>query len=166
MDWNHRPATRDDLPQIVAIYNSTVPSRLVTADLEPVSVESRESWFAEHLPGQHPLWVVERDGKVVGWLSFSAFYGRPAYRRTAELSIYLDEAVRGQGLGRYLLTEALRVAPGLGLDTLLGIIFGHNTPSLGLFEGFGFERWGHLPRVAVLDGVERDVVILGKRLVS
>ncbi|MCY1267949.1 putative phosphinothricin acetyltransferase YwnH [compost metagenome] len=163
MSWHHRPATRADLPRIVAIYNSTVASRMVTADLEPVSVESREAWFAEH-QGTRPLWVVERAGEILGWLSFSNFYGRPAYARTAEVSIYLDEACRGQGLGRYLLEQAIAAAPGLQLDTLLGFIFGHNAPSLGLFARYGFERWGELPRVAVLDGVERDLIIVGRRL--
>ncbi|MBM7061347.1 N-acetyltransferase [Pseudomonas sp. UL073] len=164
MSWQHRLATRADLPRIVAIYNSTVASRMVTADLEPVSVESRESWFAEHQPERRPLWVVERDDAIAGWLSFSDFYGRPAYGRTAELSIYLDEAVRGQGLGRHLLQLAIDAAPGVGLDTLLGFIFGHNQASLALFERFGFARWGELPRVAVLDGVERDLIIVGRRL--
>src|SRR6267143_5251942 len=90
----HRAATRSDLPQIVAIYNSTIPSRIVTADTEPVSVESRVSWFEEHTPNRRPLWVVEDAGRVVAWLSFSSFYGRPAYAKTAELSVYVHEAFR------------------------------------------------------------------------
>lgn len=163
MPWQHRLATLADLPAIVAIYNSTIASRQVTADLEPISVASRQQWFAEH-QGTRPLWVVEGDGQLLGWLSFSSFYGRPAYARTAELSIYLAEAARGQGLGRYLLEAAISSAPGLGVDNLLGFIFAHNLPSVGLFEAYGFQRWGHLPRVAVLDGVERDLLILGKRL--
>lgn len=164
MPITHRIARGDDLPAIVAIYNSTVASRLVTADTEPISVESRRRWFEEHLPGTRPLWVVERDGGIAAWLSFSSFYGRPAYRRTAELSIYVHQSFRQQGLGRYLLTEALREAPALELDTLLGFIFGHNHPSLALFESFAFARWGMLPGVAVLDGIERDLVIVGRRV--
>lgn len=164
MPITHRIARGDDLPAIVAIYNSTVASRLVTADTEPISVESRRRWFEEHLPGSRPLWVVERDGGIAAWLSFSSFYGRPAYRRTAELSIYVHQSFRQQGLGRYLLTEALREAPALELDTLLGFIFGHNHPSLELFESFAFARWGMLPGVAVLDGIERDLVIVGRRV--
>ncbi|MBS6363622.1 GNAT family N-acetyltransferase [Burkholderia sp.] len=160
----YRDATEADLPAIVAIYNSTIASRQVTADLAPVSVDSRRDWFAAHGPDSRPLWVVEEDGRVIAWLSFSDFYGRPAYRHTAEISIYLDEAARGKGLGTRLLEAALAQAPGLGIDTALGFIFGHNTPSLKLFARFGFEPWGNLPRVAVLDGVERDLVILGKRL--
>jgi phosphinothricin acetyltransferase len=164
MDLSHRLAARDDLSRIVAIYNATIPSRLVTADLEPVSVESRSRWFDEHAPGVRPLWVVEHGGEVAAWLSFSSFYGRPAYARTAEISVYVDEGWRGRGVGGYLLGEAIRAAPGLGLDTLLGFIFGHNAPSLRLFERHAFARWGHLPRVAVLDGVERDLVIVGRRV--
>ncbi|AOY00901.1 GNAT family N-acetyltransferase [Jeongeupia sp. USM3] len=164
MTYQHRLATRADLEQIVAIYNSTVPSRLVTADLEPVSVASREAWFFEHTAGRRPLWVVEVDGRIAGWLSFSSFYGRPAYDKTCELSIYVDEAQRGRGLGNHLLTAAIAHAPAIGVDTLLGFIFGHNAPSLALFERFGFATWGRLPGVALLDGIERDLVIVGRRL--
>lgn len=160
----HRTARREDLPLIVAIYNATVASRMVTADTEPVSVDSRIRWFEEHLPSSRPLWVVEAQDGIAAWLSFSSFYGRPAYHRTAELSVYVHEAHRQRGLGRYLLTQALREAPALEIDTLLGFIFGHNLPSLALFEAFGFSRWGVLPRVAVLDGIERDLVIVGRRV--
>lgn len=164
MSFSHRLARFEDLPAIVAIYNSTVASREVTADTEPISVASRHAWFAEHTPDKRPLWVAEQDGQVIGWLSYSNFYGRPAYAGTAELSIYLAEQARGKGLGRYFLQQAIDVAPQIGVHTLLGFIFGHNLPSLGLFERFGFERWAHLPRVASLDGVERDLVIVGKRV--
>ncbi|MBV8273015.1 MAG: N-acetyltransferase [Cupriavidus sp.] len=160
-----RVATRGDLPGIVEIYNSTVPSRMVTADTEPVTVASREAWFDAHQPERRPLWVCEdADGRMAGWVSYSDFYGRPAYGATAEVSIYLHESRRGQGLGRFLLEQAIAHAPKVGVTTLLGFIFGHNAPSLALFERHGFTRWGDLPRVAVLDGIERDLVILGRRL--
>lgn len=163
-DYLHRDAMREDLPAIVEIYNATVASREVTADTEPVTVASREDWFARHAPQRRPLWVVERDGGIIGWLSYSDFYGRPAYAGTAELSIYIHPSARGQGLGRYFMTEALLGAADYGIDTLLGFIFGHNRPSLALFESFGFERWGELPGVARLDGVRRNLVIMGKRV--
>jgi phosphinothricin acetyltransferase len=163
MAFAHRIARREDLPQIVAIYNATIPSRLVTADLEPVSVASRMRLFEEHSPDFRPLWVVEAEGLVAGWLSFSSFYGRPAYNKTAELSVYVDADFRKRGIASYLLVQAFAQAPGLGIDTLLGFIFAHNLTSLALFEKFGFARWGELPKVALLDGVERDLVILGRR---
>jgi len=160
----HRLARQADLPRIVDIYNATIASRLVTADLEPVSVAQRLLWFEAHIPGKRPLWVLERDSVVAAWLSYSSFYGRPAYDKTAELSVYVDEAHRRAGLGSYLVHQAIVHAPALGVDRLLGFIFGHNTPSLALFERFGFERWAMLPGVARLDGVERDLVILGLAL--
>jgi phosphinothricin acetyltransferase len=110
------------------------------------------------------LWVAELDGRIAGWLSFSSFYGRPAYDRTAELSLYVHACFRKRGLGSYLLAQAIGHAPAIGVDTLLGFIFGHNAPSLALFEKFAFARWGELPRVAALDGVERDLVIVGRRV--
>jgi phosphinothricin acetyltransferase len=165
MHFSHRLAKLDDLAEIVAIYNSTVASRMVTADTEEISVESRLPWFHDHTPEKRPLWVVEGDdGQILGWLSYSNFYGRPAYSGTAELSIYLHEKARGIGLGRYLLQEAIEFAPQVQVHTLLGFIFGHNTPSMNLFASFNFEIWANMPKVANLDGIERDLIIFGKRV--
>jgi phosphinothricin acetyltransferase len=170
MSFRHRIATLDDLPTIVAIYNSTIASREVTADTEPVSVESRLNWFHEHQPERRPLWVIERADDTsarpenLGWISYSNFYGRPAYSGTAEVSIYIAESWRGKGIGRYALAEAIAYAPRIAVHTVLGFIFGHNKPSLALFRKFGFDEWAHFPRVANLDGVERDLIILGKRV--
>jgi len=163
-DFLIRDAEYSDLPRIVEIYNSTIQSRMVTADIEPVSVESRKQWFDEHSPSQRPLWIVEYQGAICAWLSFQSFYGRPAYKATAEISIYIHEDYRGQKLGKYLIQRAIESCPRLQIKTLLGFIFGHNEPSLKLFSTFGFEKWAHLPNVAELDGIERDLLILGKRV--
>ncbi len=169
-NYIHRDARLADLPTIVDIYNSTVASREVTADTEPVTLESRMAWFAEHTPQRRPLWVIHAaedkaaDPAILGWISYSNFYGRPAYAGTAELSIYIVEEWRGKGLGRYCLEQSIAFAPSIAVHTLLGFIFGHNAPSLALFEKFGFASWARLPRVATLDGIERDLIILGKRV--
>jgi len=94
-------ASLENLDKIVAIYNSTISSRMVTADVEPVSVESRISWFYEHKPGKRPLWVIKnKEEVIIGWVSFQNFYGRPAYEATAEISIYLHKDYRGKGFGK------------------------------------------------------------------
>ncbi len=160
-----RAATEADLPAIVEIYNSIIPGRMVTADLEPVSVESRRGWFQAHEVPNRPLWVlVDERGAVTAWISFDPFYARAAYDGTAMIAIYVAESRRRQGLGQQLLREAIARAPSLKLHSLLGFIFGHNEPSLRLFEAHGFARWAHLPRVAVLDGIERDLIIVGRRV--
>lgn len=160
-----RNATVEDLPKIVEIYNSTISSRMVTADTENVTVESRLKWFEEHSPAKRPLWVIENEsGETIGWVSFQSFYGRKAYDATVEVSIYLDENQRGKGLGKIILQYCLNNAPQYGIKNLLGFIFAHNDPSIKLFKHFGFEDWATLPNVAVLDGQERSLKILGKRL--
>ncbi|MBL7736738.1 MAG: GNAT family N-acetyltransferase [Chitinophagaceae bacterium] len=161
----YRDANHSDLPRIVEIYNSTIPSRMVTADVENVSVASRLQWFDEHDPSKRPLWVIEDSAKqIIGWVSFQSFYGRPAYDATAEISIYLDGEQRGKGLGKQALRYCIEHAPRLGINTLLGFIFSHNEPSLKLFRYFGFEDWATLPNIALLDGQERSLKILGKRV--
>lgn len=159
-----RNATRADLPDIITIYNSTVASRMVTADIEPVSIESRIPWFEAHNTTNRPLWVAELENIIIGWLSFQSFYGRPAYLSTVEVSIYVAETNRHKQIGRNLMHFAIEKASFLGVKTLLGFIFAHNEPSLRLFESCGFQRWGLLPQVAQLDGKNYDLAILGMNL--
>ena len=160
-----RFAERNDLPDIVAIYNAAIPGRLATADTEAVGVASRESWFEEFDRERRPLWVFETDdGHVGGWLSLRSFYGRPAYHATVEVAVYCAALHQRHGIGRTLLAHALASAPALGIRTVLAFVFAHNVPSINLFAGAGFMTWGTLPRVAELDGVERDLAIMGKRV--
>ena len=64
MSVSLRTATMSDLPIIVDIYNQTIPSHQVTADLKPVTVEQRRNWFLSHTPEHYPLWVVVKVGLV------------------------------------------------------------------------------------------------------
>ncbi len=158
-------AAQHDLPRIVEIYNSTIASRMVTADTAPVSVASRQKWFDEHNASKRPLWLIEdENNQILGWVSFQSFYGRPAYDATVEISIYLDEQQRGRGLGKQILQYCIDKAPDLGVHTLLGFIFAHNLPSIALFEKMGFKEWANLPNIATLDQEERSLKILGIRI--
>jgi phosphinothricin acetyltransferase len=159
-----RDAVEADLPAILAIYNATIPGGMVTADTAPVTVESRLPWFRSHTPDRRPFWVVQDEsGTILAWLSFSDFHSRPAYHPTAEISVYVDETARRRGLASFLLDRAIERAPEIGVRVLVGLIWGHNEPSLRLFERYGFARWGHLPRVALLYGLERDLIVVGRR---
>jgi L-amino acid N-acyltransferase YncA len=164
MDLTFRDADINDLSRIVAIYNSTIAGRMVTADTEPVSEESRVTWFREHDPARRPLWMVFDENSTIGWVSFQSFYGRAAYDATAEISIYLDEKMRNKGYGKAILEHSMNSCRSLGIKTLLGYIFAHNLPSLNLFHKSGFENWGFFRGIANLDGVERDLIIVGKRI--
>ena len=80
------------------------------------------------------------------------------------MGIYVKDGYRGGGVGRRLIEEAIGRAPELGIEIMTAGAFAHNGPSVKLFERFGFERWGHFPEVAELDGVKRDLVVLGLRV--
>jgi L-amino acid N-acyltransferase YncA len=159
-----RNAIFNDLPAIVAIYNSTIPGRMVTADTSPVTVADKETWFYEHDAARRPLWIVEEDAKLIGWVSFGDFYGRPAYDGTAEVSIYLHAQARGKGYGKKILDECIGKAPSLNIHTLLGFIFSHNRPSIQLFLHAGFEEWGHLKDIAVMEENVYSLKIFGRRV--
>jgi L-amino acid N-acyltransferase YncA len=164
LNFTLRDAARSDLPRIVEIYNASIPARLATGDLVPVSVEQREPWFNVHGPEKYPLIVADTpDNKLIGWGSLSPFYGRAAYRYTAEISIYIASETARQGVASRIADELMLRAPKLGLKTLLAFIFAHNEPSVRFFSKRGYKLWGHLPRIADLDAVERDLDIYGFR---
>ncbi|MDQ8043801.1 MAG: N-acetyltransferase family protein [Solirubrobacteraceae bacterium] len=159
-----RVARLPDLTPIVGIYNASIPSRRSTADLEPVTVESRTAWFVMHAPDHRPIWVADLDGEVQAWLSFSDYYGRPAYDSTVEVGVYVAPEAQGRGLGGRLLEHAIAAAPALGVRTLLWITFAINGGSVQLAHRYGFRRWGLLPRVTELEGERKDIEILGLEL--
>jgi phosphinothricin acetyltransferase len=159
-----RDALEADLPAIVEIYNEAIRGRISTAQLEEVTAGQRLSWFREHSTGAHPLWVAEAEGEIAGWLSFHPYIKRAAYRGTAEISVYVNGKFRRSGVGKALLEKAIAHSPNLEINALIGCIFAHNEPSVQLFEGAGFERWGRLPRIARLDEAERDLVIVGRHI--
>lgn len=169
MRFTHRHATLADLPRIVEIYNFAVATRESSCDLEPATVASRQESFARHTPGHRPLWVAEDadapEHGVVGYLGFYHFMNeRPGYFITADIALYLHPSHQHKGLGSYLLGEAIRHAPSLGIEVIAVTIFASNEPSIRLFAKFGFERWGFMPRVARLGALERDLVMMGRRL--
>jgi phosphinothricin acetyltransferase len=158
-----RAATGADCEAIRAIYNESIPKRIATADLEPQSVEARQTWFANRDHATRPVLVAEDANGVCAWGSFTNFKDRAAYAPTAEISVYVADRAAGRGVGRAMLDALLERAPACGIDRILAICFAHNEASLRLFRSRGFADWGAFPDACVMDGVRRSVVILGRR---
>ncbi|PYI78305.1 MAG: N-acetyltransferase [Verrucomicrobia bacterium] len=159
-----RDAIEADLPAIVEIYNAAIASRVSTAQLQPVTLETRREWFHAHSPAHYPIWVAEVKGTVAGWLSFREFLPRCAYRGTVEISLYVSDEFRRRGVARQMLQEAIGRAAELEVHSLVGLIFADNEPSIALFRAAGFERWGFLPAVARVEEIPRDLAIFGRRV--
>ncbi|GAY73923.1 GNAT family N-acetyltransferase [Lentilactobacillus kosonis] len=155
-------AKESDLPFIVDVYNATIPSRMATGDVEPVSVADREPWFHSHSEDQRPLFVIKVAGQSVGWVSLNDFYDRDSYRKLAEISIYIHPDFRHQHIGSQTLTFIDEHVKDYDIDSIVSLVFGHNAPSLGLFKAHGYEPWGLLPKIAEMDDKKYDLVILGK----
>jgi phosphinothricin acetyltransferase len=150
-----RLAQRDDLAAIVDIYNQSIPSKQSTGDTEPLRVEDRISWFEEHSPQKHPLFVADMEGDVVGWCSLSPYRpGRAALRFTKEISYYIASAYHRQGIATALVEHALAACPALEIKHIFAIVLEGNLGSVRLLEKMGFAQWGYLPRVADFDGRE------------
>jgi L-amino acid N-acyltransferase YncA len=143
----YRLATHDDAEAIRTIYNREVLGSTVTFDMVPRSPLDQLAWMDEH-SGAHPAVVAVDDlDRVRGFGSLSPYRPRPAYRTTVEDSVYVDDEVRGQGVGRGLLTELVALAGGHGFHAVMARIVSGHGASIGLHEACGFQ----------LVGVEREV---------
>jgi len=99
---NIRPATREDLPGILEIYNDAVLNTTATYDYEPRTLEHRIAWFEDHAKENYPVFVaVEEAGRVAGWSSLSQFHARVGYRFTAENSVYVAAIAAARASASY-----------------------------------------------------------------
>lgn len=152
-----RELRADDWPAVRAIYEQGIRGGDATFETE---APSWEAWDAVH---PRLRLVAERDGNVVGWAALSPMSSRRCYRGVGEVSIYVAEAARGEGIGRALLQEFVERSEDAGYWTLSAGIFPENEASLRLHGACGFRRLGTYRGLGESGGVWRDVVILERR---
>ena len=156
-----RPARPDDLTAITEIYNEAILTTDATFDTEPKSVENQKEWFDNH-NSRNPIIVAENDNNVIGWASLSKWSDRVAYSDTAEISVYIKDGHRGQGIGRQLIERIIRAGEEAGLHTIISRITAGNDESIHLHEKFGFEHIGVMKEVGYKSGRLLDVVLMQK----
>ena len=165
MDRKIRKIELADLDAVNEIYNQAVRSKYQTAEMEETSLEYRRRWYAEHLSGNYPIYVIEEGGEVAGWISLSDYRkGRRALRFTSEVSFYIRKDRQGQGMGTQLLEFMINKAKEINLKTLIAILLEPNTTSIRLLEKFNFQKWGDMPNVAEFDGLECNHQYYGLRI--
>jgi phosphinothricin acetyltransferase len=137
-----RDATPADLPRIFAIYNHEVEGGTSTFDIETREPGRDDGWLTDRAPW-HPVTVAVAGGEVVGWAAIGPWSPRGAYRRTGEVSVYVDTARRGAGIGRALLTDLVERAHSIPeIHVLLARIAQPNPASVAVHEAAGFRSFG------------------------
>ena len=164
MGFTVRLAERRDAEAIRAIYNVEVAESTATFDLVPRTLDEQVDWIAGH-SGAHPAIVATVEtGEVVGFASLSPFKERPAYATTVEDSVYVRRDRRGQGIGRLLLDELLRLAREHGFHSVMARIVGNHEASIALHRACGFELVGTEREVGRKFGRWLDVAEMQRRL--
>ena len=158
-----RSAVSDDAASICTIYNQGIDDRLATLETERRTADERRAWLAARGP-RHPVFVAEANGAIVGWASLNAFNPRPAYDHVADLSVYVERAWRGRGIGRRLLSHLVDVGPGLGYHKLVLAAFPFNGAGMALYERLGFRAVGIYREQGLLDGRWVDVIVMERLL--
>lgn len=141
-----RPATLSDCAAISAIFNEALLNTTSVYAYEPESLEDRQRWFNEKQEAGYPVLVDEQEGRVVGFATYGPFRTRPAYRYTAEHSVYVDVAWRNQGVGTGLLMAIIDEAKRQGIKTLVGGIDSANTDSRRFHTQHNFIYQGTIPQ--------------------
>ena len=148
----------DDWAEVARIYEEGIATGNATFETE---VPSWQMWDAAHMADHR--FVAERDGRVLGWIALLPVSPRSCYAGVAEISAYVGEKARGQGVGSALLATAIESSEHASIWTLQTGVFPENAPSLGLLQRFGFRVLGTQERIGRLHRVWRDVVLLERR---
>ena len=160
-----RPSREDDLTAVTAIYAHHVLNSTGTFETEALAGPEMAVRRADVLGKNLPYLVAVENGEVVGFAYANWFKPRPAYRYSAEDSVYLAADQHGKGLGRALLTELLAQCETSGVRKMMAIIGdSENRASIGLHQAVGFEHVGKIDACGWKFGAWRDIVIMQKTL--
>ena len=152
-----RPARREDVPELLDIYNYEVINGAATLDLNTRTLEEWEKWYNAHNRDNHPLIVGVEDGEITGYASLE-YRQKEAYKTTVELSIYVSPNHRKKGVGRALMAHILEIAKNdEGTHCVVSVITAGNEASTKLHAEFGFTCCGTIPEVGMKFGRMLDI---------
>jgi phosphinothricin acetyltransferase len=150
--------TQAHYPAVRQIYLDGIATGQATFETK---APSWEDWDKGHL--QHSRIIAEKDGVVMGWAALSPVSGRCVYGGVAEVSVYIANDYRGQGVGSRLLNELIKTSEANNIWTLQAGIFPENKASLALHEKNGFRTIGYRERIGKMGDTWRDTVLLERR---
>jgi L-amino acid N-acyltransferase YncA len=158
-----RLATEADAAAICEIYNQGIEDRVATLETERRTEAERAQWLLSR-DARHPVLVAEASGRVVAWGSLNVFNPREAYRFVVDLSIYVERAFRGKGVGRVLLARLIDLAREHGHHKMVLSAFPTNAGGMALYEKLGFRTVGIYKEQGMLDGRWVDTIVMERLL--
>ncbi|AIQ32488.1 GCN5 family acetyltransferase [Paenibacillus sp. FSL P4-0081] len=158
-----RPATFQDLTHILHIYNQGIEDRIATLESSAKDLNAMSDWFQEH-QGRFIILVAEAEDSVLGWASLNRYSHRCAYDGVADLSIYIERASRGRGIGNLLLHALEDKAVAADFYKIVLFTFPFNPMAQGLYRKSGYREVGVFEKQGKLDGRMIDVMIMEKLL--
>lgn len=154
-----RPATVNDQPAIMEIYNEAVENTTATFDTDKRSIEKQMEWFKSH-KHNHPIITGEENGIIKGWASLSPWSDRKAYDQTVEVSVYVDFNHRGKGIGKKLLEIITLEGKRVNNHTILSRISAGNEISIHIHEQLGYRHIGVIKDAGMKFGRYIDVHLM------
>ena len=152
-----RPITKDDIAACLDIYNYEVVNGVATLDLEPRTLPEWQEWYEAHQTSEHCIFVGLIDDVVVGYASLSPYRPKEAYKSTVELSIYIHQDYRSQGVATQLMERIIAMAKSDDtLHNVVSVITAGNEGSTKLHNRFGFTYCGLTPEVGFKHGKYQD----------
>ena len=155
-----RLAGESDLAEILRIYNQAIEKTTAVFEYRSHTIEMRREWFRAKEAASLPVLVAAESGAVQGFASYGPFRAWPAYKYSVELSVYVDEAARGQGIGSALVQRVLTHARDRDLHVVMAGITSDNVVSLRLHEKLGFTEVAHIREVGYKFGRWLDLKFL------
>jgi len=152
------PMNPRDWPVVREIYLEGIRTGNATFE---TSAPEWEKWDAGHLPSCR--WVARTGNDLLGWAALSPVSGRCVYAGVAEVSVYVAERARGQGIGLKLLTSLVEASEQADIWTLQAGIFPENVASIEMHRRCGFRIVGTREKIGCMDGRWRDVVLMERR---
>lgn len=157
-------ATRQDLPEILAIYNEVIRNSTAVYTEVELTPERGEAWYEAKIASGYPLLVARDTSGITGFGSFGEFRAWPCYRYSVEHSVHVRVDCRGLGIGRHLVTELMGRASAMQKHVMIAGIDADNAASIKLHQSLGFTNVGHFHEVGFKFGRWLDLVFLECRL--
>ncbi len=156
--YDLRALVKEDWESVSSIYKLGIETGIATLETD---VPSWDSWDQSHL--KHSRWVISDRSQIRGWIALSPVSDRCVYGGVAEVSVYVDPAFSGRGLGSRLITAAIESSENQGIWTLNAALFRDNIGSQKLHEKCGFRQIGYREKIGKLRGRWMDTLLYERR---